>query len=73
MFSIFAIPFFPKDVGPKTPNISTSSFFAVKAFANDFILVQGAPEMGFGSSRKKVILSGLSIISHSKFRYYSLK
>jgi len=71
MFSIFLIPFFSKDVGPNIPIKSTSCLSVEKAVANDFILVQGAPGMGLGSSKKNDILSGLTILSHSKFRYNS--
>jgi hypothetical protein len=73
MFSIFFIPFFSKDVGPNIPIKSTSCFSAAKAVANDFILVQGAPGIGLGSSKKNDILSGLTILNHSKFIFCSFK
>ena len=53
------IPFFFKDVGENIPTMSTSYFLAAKAFAKELILVQGAPGVGCGSSKKNDILMEL--------------
>lgn len=50
------IPLFSKDVGENMPMTSTLYFLAAQAFAKEFILVQGAPGVGCGSSRKNEIL-----------------
>jgi hypothetical protein len=73
MFSILSIPFFSKDVGPNMPIKSTSHFFATKALANDFILVQGAPGTGLGSSKKNDTRSALIFLDPLYFKYFSNK
>lgn len=72
MFSIFFIPFFSKDVGLNIPIKSTSYFFATKAFANDLILVQGAPGIGFGSSKKNDTLSALISLDPLYVKYFQI-